>query len=281
MNVTWQPALTAGPVLNNGITLPWIGLGVYKAKDGAEERAIQAAVELGYRAIDTATYYQNEDGVGRAMRACGLPREELFVTTKMWNDEQGYDQTLRAFEASRKRLGVEVVDCYLVHWPVKGKYLETWKALVQLYRDGRVRAIGVSNCEIEHLAALLDSSDVVPAVNQVELHPLLTRKPLLNFCRVHNIRVIAWSPLMRGKYEQPLLYTLAQKYGKTIPQIILRWDLQNGVVVIPKSVHRERIAENAAIFDFEISADDMQRIDELNEERHFGTTYQEVDKLYA
>lgn len=281
MQSTWQPALNAGPQLNNGISMPWLGLGVYKARNGEEEQAIQAAIELGYRAIDTATFYQNEDGVGRAIRNCGLPREELFVTTKMWNDQQGYENTLKAFEASRKLLGLEVVDLYLVHWPVRGKFRETWKALVHLYEQGSVRAIGVSNFEIEHLEMILKDSPVLPVVNQIELHPLLTRKPLLEFCAAHNIRVTAWSPLMRGQIDLPLVHELAQKYGKTAAQIILRWDHQNGVIVIPKSVHRERIAENAGIFDFEINSEDMQRIDRLNQDRHVGTTYQDVDALYG
>ncbi|MCL6627011.1 MAG: aldo/keto reductase, partial [Alicyclobacillus shizuokensis] len=224
----------------------------------------------GYRHVDTAAVYGNETGVGKAIRESGVAREEVFVTTKVWNSDQGYDSTLRAFEESRKRLGFEYVDLYLIHWPVKGKYKDTWKALEKLYQDGVVRAIGVSNFQIHHLQDLMVDSQIVPMVNQVEYHPLLTQKELHAFCKQHNIQLEAWSPLMQGNLNQPLLTDLAHKYGKTPAQIVLRWDLQNEVVTIPKSVHENRIVENASVFDFELSAEDMEKIDGLNQNHRFG-----------
>jgi diketogulonate reductase-like aldo/keto reductase len=258
-------------VLHNGVQMPWLGLGVWKAKEGEEvEQAVKAALAHGYRHIDTAAVYGNEAGVGKALRESGVPREQVFVTTKVWNSDQGYDTTLRAFEESRKRLGLEYVDLYLVHWPVKGKYKETWKALEKLYKDGLVRAIGVSNFQVHHLEDVMADCEVVPMVNQVEYHPLLTQKELHAFCKQHKIQLEAWSPLMQGNLDVPLLADLARKYGKSPAQIVLRWDLQNEVVTIPKSVHEARIVENADLFDFELSAEDMQKIDGLNQNHRFG-----------
>jgi diketogulonate reductase-like aldo/keto reductase len=258
-------------VLQNGVQMPWLGLGVWKAKEGEEvEQAVKAALAHGYRHIDTAAVYGNEAGVGKALRESGVPREQVFVTTKVWNSDQGYDTTLRAFEESRKRLGLEYVDLYLVHWPVKGKYKETWKALEKLYKDGLVRAIGVSNFQVHHLEDVMADCEVVPMVNQVEYHPLLTQKELHAFCKQHKIQLEAWSPLMQGNLDVPLLADLARKYGKSPAQIVLRWDLQNEVVTIPKSVHEARIVENADLFDFELSAEDMQKIDGLNQNHRFG-----------
>ena len=275
-------ALFQGPTLNNGITMPWLGLGVYKAKDGEEVvRAIQTAAETGYRSIDTARIYANEEGVGKGVRESGIPRDEWFITTKVWATDEGYETTLQAFEASRKRLGLEVVDLYLVHWPVRGMYRDTWKALVHLYQEGAVRAIGVSNFEINHLEEVIGDTGVVPAVNQVELQPLLTRKPLLAYANSHDIRLTAWSPLMRGKFNLPLISELAQKYQKTNAQIILRWNIQNGVIVIPKSVNPERILENSQIFDFEISTEDLHRIDALDQDKHLGDTVELIDEKFA
>ncbi|WP_067935458.1 aldo/keto reductase [Alicyclobacillus kakegawensis] len=263
--------LADATVLHNGVQMPWFGLGVWQAKDGEEvEQAVKAALRHGYRHVDTAAVYGNETGVGKAIRESGVAREEVFVTTKVWNSDQGYDSTLRAFEASRQRLGFEYVDLYLIHWPVKGKYKDTWKALEKLYQDGVVRAIGVSNFQIHHLEDLMADSQIVPMVNQVEYHPLLTQKELHAFCKQHNIQLEAWSPLMQGNLNQPLLADLAHKYGKTPAQIVLRWDLQNEVVTIPKSVHENRIVENAGVFDFELSAEDMQKIDGLNQNHRFG-----------
>ncbi|WP_019004631.1 aldo/keto reductase [Cohnella laeviribosi] len=258
-------------VLNNGVKMPRLGLGVWKVTDpGDVERAIHAAVQTGYRSIDTASFYKNEAEVGQAIRSCGVPREELFITTKIWNEDQGYDKTLAAFEESRKRLGLDVVDLLLIHWPGKDKYIDTWRAFEKLYREGFVRAIGVSNFQIHHLDKLIEASEIVPAVNQVEFHPLLTQKELLAYTKEKGIQLEAWSPLMQGNLDQPVLKEIAAKYGKTPAQVVLRWDLQHGVVTIPKSITPSRIAENADIFDFELTAEDMDRIDSLNRNHRFG-----------
>jgi diketogulonate reductase-like aldo/keto reductase len=234
------------------------------------ENAVAAALEAGYRLIDTAALYGNETGVGNAIRASGIRREDIFVTTKVWNSDQGYDNTLRAFEASLARLGFDYVDLYLVHWPVKGKYKDTWRALERIYKEGLARAIGVSNFHVHHLQDLMASSEVKPAVNQVECHPLLTQTELRKFCREQNIAFQAWAPIMKGQLDLPVLTELAAKYGKTPAQIVLRWDLQNDILTIPKSIRPERIRENAQIFDFELSAEDMARIDALNQNSRFG-----------
>lgn len=258
--------------LNNGVKMPRVGLGVFRMPDGdVTVRAIKAAVEAGYRAIDTAAAYHNEESVGQAIRECGVPREELFITTKVWNSRQGYESTLEAFEESRTKLGLEYVDLYLVHWAVKGKYKDTWRALEKLYADGVVRAIGVSNFEIHHLEDLLADAKVVPVVNQVECHPLLNQLKLQEYCDAKGIRITAWSPLMKGNLDLPLLQELAAKYGKTPAQIVLRWDLQRGIITIPKSVTPERIRENADIFDFALSDEDMEAINGLNQDHRFGS----------
>ncbi|MBO2533432.1 Aldo/keto reductase [Planifilum fulgidum] len=259
-------------VLANGVNMPWLGLGVYKAKEGEEvEQAVKAALRIGYRSIDTAAFYGNEEGVGRAVRESGIPREEIFITTKVWNSDQGYERTLAAFEASLQRLGMEYVDLYLIHWPVKGKYKETWRALETLYKEGKARAIGVSNFQVHHLEDLMADAEIKPMVNQVEFHPFLTQEKLRDFCRREGIQLEAWSPLMRGEVVNvPEIVELAEKYGKTPAQIVLRWDLQHGVVTIPKSVREARIRENADLFDFELSAEDMAKLDALNRNHRFG-----------
>lgn len=261
-------------VLNNGVRMPWLGLGVWQGRpeDGEHiERAVAAALETGYRSIDTAALYDNEPGVGRAVKASGLPRDDIFLTTKVWNTDHGYDRTLRAFEESRHKLGVDVVDLYLIHWPISGKYKETWRALEKLYAEGAVRAIGVSNFQIHHLRDLLAEANVVPAVNQVEYHPRLSQVPLRRFCEERGIRLEAWSPLMVGRVlNEPVVRELAAAYGKTPAQIVLRWDLQHGVVTIPKSIRAERIAENADIFDFALSAEHMAKLDGLNRDQRTG-----------
>ncbi|PZE21276.1 aldo/keto reductase [Paenibacillus xerothermodurans] len=257
--------------LHNGVKMPWLGLGVWKTKDGEEViHAVKSAIQSGYRSIDTAAVYGNEEGVGTGIKESGVPREQLFITSKVWNADQGYDSTLRAFEESRKRLGLEVLDLYLVHWPVKGKYKETWRALEKLYKDGAVRAIGVSNFQVHHLKDLMSDSEVVPMVNQVEYHPLLTQQEVRAFCQANQIQMEAWSPLMQGNLDQPLLTALAAKYAKTPAQIVLRWDLQNGVVTIPKSVNENRIRENADIFDFTLAEDDVESINSLNKNHRYG-----------
>lgn len=258
--------------LNNGVMMPWLGLGMYKVTDEHQlQQAIQTALEAGYRGIDTATLYDNEAGVGQAMRDCGLAREDLFVTTKLWNADQGYETTLQGFEASRKRLQVDYVDLYLIHWPVKGKYKETWRALEKLYKDGFIRAIGVSNFLQHHLQDVLDDAEIRPSINQIEYHPYLTQESLRNFCAAQGIRLEAWSPLMRGRLlDEPVLRDMAAQHGKTPAQVVLRWDLQHGVVTIPKSVQPSRIRENANIFDFELSAAEMARIDALDRHERCG-----------
>jgi diketogulonate reductase-like aldo/keto reductase len=258
-------------VLNNGVKMPWLGLGLWKVKEADDvKRSVRAAIEAGYRSIDTAAIYGNEASVGEAIREAGIPREELFITTKVWNSDQGYETTLKAFNESMKTLQLDYLDLYLVHWPVKEKYTETWKALVKLYQDGYVRAIGVSNFQIHHLKDILADSEIVPAVNQVEYHPLLTQKELHAFCKETGIQLEAWSPLMQGNLDLPLLSELSEKYGKSPAQIVLRWDLQNQVVAIPKSITEHRIRENAEVFDFELSAEDMERISALNQNKRFG-----------
>ncbi|ALC92017.1 glyoxal reductase [Bacillus sp. FJAT-18017] len=266
-------------LFHNGVEIPYFGLGVYKVEDGQEvEATIAEALRLGYRLIDTAALYQNEEGVGRAVRNSGIPREDIFITTKVWNSEQGYENTLKAFETSLQKLGLGYIDLYLIHWPVKGKYNETWKALEELYASGKVRAIGVSNFTIDHLKDLMAQSSIKPMANQVELHPVLVQKELREFCAEHGILVQAWSPLARGRIlADPLLTSLAGKHGKTPAQIVLRWHLQNRVAVIPKSVTPARLQENTAIFDFELSAEEMNLIDGLDANTRFGPDPDNVD----
>lgn len=258
--------------LNNGLKMPWLGFGVFQMKDDQEvEAAVKCALATGYRSIDTASVYRNERGVGKAIRESGIPREDIFLTTKVWNDDQRAKRTLAAFEESLKRLQTDYVDLYLVHWPVKDCYLETWRAMEVIYESGRAKAIGVSNFLVHHLEDVLRESRVVPAVNQIEFHPYLVQPELLRFCQSHKIQVEAWSPLMQGQVVTvPALQELAKQYGKTPAQIVLRWDLQHGVVTIPKSSRPERIAENAGVFDFELSAADMNQLDSLDQRKHFG-----------
>lgn len=257
--------------LLNGIEMPRLGLGVWRAKDGQEtESAVLTALKAGYRSIDTASMYENEQGVGRAIRASGISRDQVFVTTKVWNTEQGYDSTLKAFRNSLDRLGMDYADLYLVHWPVVGKYKETYRALEELYDQELVRAIGVSNFNIHHIEDLMGSCRIKPMVNQVEMHPLHTQKKLFAFCRKEGIQLESWRPLMQGRLDLPLIEELAAKYGKTPAQVVLRWHLQLGVVTIPKSTQEGRIRENAGLFDFELEPEDMNRIDELNQNQRFG-----------
>lgn len=257
--------------LSNGVQLPWLGLGTYRGTGPEIERAVREAVDLGYRNIDTASIYDNEASVGKALRECGLPRQELFLTTKVWNSEQGYESTLRAYDASLKRLGVDYVDLYLVHWPVPGKSVPTWRALEKLYAEARVRAIGVSNFLVHHLQELLESAEVAPMVNQIEFHPHLVQPELLRFCQAQDLRPQAWSPILRGRVlELPELADIGRRHGKSPVQVTLRWDLQHGVCTIPKSVHRHRLASNADIFDFELSDQEMARIDALDQGSRSG-----------
>ena len=259
-------------LLNNGLEMPWLGFGVFKMSDGQEvEDAVKYALKTGYRSVDTAAAYRNERGVGRAIRESGIPREDIFLTTKLWNEAQRKKRTLAAFEESLERLGTEYVDLYLVHWPVKGCYQETWQAMEEIYQSGRAKAIGVSNFLIHHLEDILRDGQTVPCVNQVEFHPFLIQPELVEFCQSHQIQVEAWSPLMQGRIvTEPVVQKLAEKYAKTPAQIALRWDLQHKVVTIPKSSHPTRIAENARIFDFQLSQADMDVLDALDEGKRIG-----------
>ncbi|MBS8262874.1 aldo/keto reductase [Mesobacillus boroniphilus] len=265
--------------LHNGVKMPAFGLGVYKVEAGEQiEETILTALDIGYRLIDTASFYQNEEGVGQAIRNSEIPREELFITTKVWNSEQGYDNTLKAFDDSMEKLGLDYLDLYLVHWPVKGKYLETWRALEELYRKGRVRAIGVSNFKIHHLKDLLAHASEKPVINQIELHPLLSQVELREFCQQNDIKVEAWSPLSRGRFfDEPVLGKIAEQYGKTPAQIILRWHLQNQIIPIPKSVTPSRLKENADIFDFQLSQKELEKINGLNKDQRFGGDPDHID----
>lgn len=258
--------------LNDGTEIPWLGLGVYGLDDGPQvQEAVLRAFHLGYRSIDTASIYKNERGVGRAIRESSIPREEIFLTTKVWNDDQRDQRTLAAFEESLERLDAEYVDLYLVHWPVAGFYKNTWRDMEQIHRSGRAKAIGVSNFTVGHLRDLLSDSEIAPSVNQVEFHPRLVQHPLLEYCRHHDIQVEAWSPLMHGKViTESTVVELAEKYSRTPAQIVLRWGLQHRVVTIPKSGNPGRLAENARIFDFQLSRDDISRLDALDEGRRIG-----------
>lgn len=259
-------------VLNNGVKMPVLGLGVYKSGNDTKQ-AVLDALEAGYRHIDTAALYKNETQVGEAIRESGIPREEIFITTKLWNDDMKSGKQYEAFEKSLERLGTDYVDLYLIHWPVSSALESSWKVLEQIYKEGRARAIGVSNCHMEHLMRVLACAHVVPAVNQVECHPYLNQKPLRTFCNNLSIEMEAWSPLGRGKLlEDPVIVQLAQKYEKTPAQIILRWELSQNLIVIPKSVHKERIRENYNVFDFLLEPADEAKIDALNKDLHFGTS---------
>jgi diketogulonate reductase-like aldo/keto reductase len=265
-------SITETVTLNNGVEMPWLGFGVFQMEEGAEtEQSVLKALEVGYRSIDTAAAYRNERSVEQAIKASGLPREELFITTKVWNAAQRQGATLAAFEESRKKLGLDYVDLYLIHWPVAGHYQETWQALEKLYGEGVIRAIGVSNFHIHHLEDIFAGSDIRPTVNQVEFHPYLLQAELRQFCADHQIQFEAWSPLAQGKiFDDPTIVELSRKYGKSPAQLLIRWDLQHQVVTIPKSSTPHRIVENAEVFDFEISADDMTRLDSLNRNERTG-----------
>ena len=242
--------------------MPVFGLGTYQARKGEAREAVLQALEVGYRLIDTASMYGNEEDIGEALRKSGLPREEVFITTKLWNSDHGYNNALAAFEESRKKLGLDYVDLYLIHWPVESLRNETWKAMEKLLEEGKCRAIGVSNYMIWHLEELLSHSSTIPAVNQVEFHPYLYLKDLLDFCHSHDIRLESYSPLTKGeKLDDPRLASLASKYSKTPAQILIRWVLQKGVIVTPKSSRKEKIEENADVFDFMILPEDMNALD--------------------
>lgn len=261
-------------ILNNGVEMPQLGYGVWQVPDDEAERAVATALEAGYRSIDTAAIYGNEEGTGKAVAGSGIARKDLFVTTKLWNSDQGYDATMRAFDTSLEKLGLEYIDLYLIHWPLpsRGKYIDTFKAFEKIYADGRAKAIGVSNFYPEHLEKLIDATSVIPAVNQIELHPHLQQHAAREYHAEQGIATEAWSPLGQGRglLEVPAIIAIAQKHGRTPAQIVLRWHLQLGNVVIPKSVTPSRIKENIEVFDFSLDTEDLAAITALNEGRRLG-----------
>jgi 2,5-diketo-D-gluconate reductase A len=267
--------------VNNGVAMPQLGFGVWQVPDDEAAKAVATALEAGYRSVDTAAIYENEEGTGRAVAASGIPREELFITTKLWNSDQGYDSTLRAFDASLDKLGLDYIDLYLIHWPLPSKdaYVETYKAFEKIYADGRAKAIGVSNFLPEHLERLIGETSVVPAVNQIELHPQLQQGELRAFHDRHGIRTEAWSPLGQGKglLEVPTVVAVAQKHGRTPAQVVLRWHLEIGNVVIPKSVTPSRIKENFDLFDFALDADDLAAFEKMDSGTRFGANPETMD----
>lgn len=260
--------------LHDGATIPQLGFGVFQVPPDEAEQVVTTALQAGYRSIDTAAAYQNEAGVGRAIAASGVPREELFVTTKLWNDDQGYDETMRAFDTSLRELGLDQVDLYLIHWPRPraDRYVDTWKAFQKIKAEGRVRSVGVSNFTQRHIQRLADETGALPVLNQVELHPYLQQPELRAFHAEHRIATEAWGPLGQGGevLQDPVITTLAEKYGKTPAQVILRWHLQIGNVVIPKSATPERIRANLEVFDVELAEDDVAAITDLDRGERLG-----------
>ncbi|GGV35572.1 oxidoreductase [Streptomyces longisporoflavus] len=261
-------------ILNNGVEMPQLGFGVWQVPDDEAETAVATALEAGYRSIDTAAIYGNEEGTGKAIAASGIARDDLFVTTKLWNSDQGYDSTLRAFDTSLEKLGLDHVDLYLIHWPLPSKNLaaDTYKAFEKIHADGRAKSIGVSNFLPEHLERLIGETSVVPAVNQIELHPHLQQRAAREFHAEQGIATEAWSPLGQGKglLEVPAIVAIAQKHARTPAQVVLRWHIQLGNVVIPKSVTPSRIKENIDVFGFELDPEDISAISALNEDRRLG-----------
>ncbi|MGW5879140.1 aldo/keto reductase [Nocardiopsis terrae] len=260
--------------LNNGLTMPQLGFGVWQVPDDEAHSAVTTALEVGYRSIDTARIYDNEKGTGRAIAESGVAREDIFLTTKLWNDDQGYDRALKAFDASLERLGTDYVDLYLIHWPTpeRDTYVDTWKALERIHAEGRAKAIGVSNFTAGTLKRLVAETEVVPAINQIELHPYFAQSGMRAANGAEGVLTEAWSPLGQGKglLEDPVLVELGTKHGKSAAQVVLRWHLQLGNVVIPKSVTPSRIRENFDVFDFELTAEDMERIGSLDRGGRIG-----------
>jgi diketogulonate reductase-like aldo/keto reductase len=258
--------------LSNAVLMPYLGLGTWQSQEGEEViQSVKWAIEAGYRHIDTAAVYGNETGVGMGIEQSGINREDIFVTSKVWNGDQGYESTLAACQKSLQKLGMDRLDLYLVHWPVRGKYKETWKAMEKIYKDGLARAIGVSNFMQPHLEDLLKDAEINPMVNQMECHPRLVQQSLIDFCQAKDIRYEAWSPIMKGKVNDiPLLHEIGKKYGKSPVQVTLRWNLQKGIVTIPKSTNKDRILHNADLFDFELSKEDIAQIDGLDKQQRIG-----------
>ncbi|WP_315118427.1 aldo/keto reductase [uncultured Clostridium sp.] len=263
--------------LNNGVEMPRLELGVFRVEDSSElVNAVKVAIKNGYRSIDGAAIYGNEEAMGEGIRQgikeAGISREDLFITSKVWNADLGYESAIAAYEASLNRLGIDYLDLYLIHWPVEGKYKEAWRALEYLYKEGRVKAIGVSNFQVHHLQDLLNDAEIKPVINQIEFHPYLSQKKVREFCKVNDIQVEAWSPLMAGNglLGNEMLKEIAKKYNKTVAQIVLRWDLQSQVITIPKSTNEGRLLQNIDIFDFNLSKDDIEKIDTLNQDLRVG-----------
>ncbi|HHY67062.1 aldo/keto reductase [Kyrpidia sp.] len=254
-------------ILNNGVEMPILGFGVYQVPDAQEcEQCVYEALTTGYRLIDTAAAYQNEEAVGKAIQRSGVPREEIFVTTKLWVQDTGYDRTKKAFEKSLKRLGLDYLDLYLIHQPF-GDVYGSWRAMEELYREGKIRAIGVSNFQMDRLVDLIIHNEVVPAVNQIETHPFCQQIESAEFMKQHGVQIESWGPFAEGRnnlFQNAVLVSIAEKYNKSVAQVVLRWLIQRNIVVIPKSVHKERIIENFNVFDFELSQADMQTIATLD-----------------
>lgn len=267
--------------LNSGKKMPQLGFGVWQVEDDEATKAVSKALETGYTSIDTAMIYKNEKGVGKALKETSVPREDLFITTKVWNADQGYENTLRAFDESLERLGLDYVDLYLIHWPTPefDNYIDTYKAMEKLHKDGRVKSIGVCNFEVEHLERLLAECDIPPVLNQVECHPYLAQNELKEFCAKHDIFVEAWSPLDQGGevLKDETIQKIADAKGKSPAQVVLRWHLQNDTIVIPKSVTPSRIEENFDVFDFELTEAEMNEIDGLNKDRRKGAHPNEMN----
>lgn len=262
-----RPMTQSLVTLNDGRTMPQLGLGVWRTPQEVAAEVVKTALEAGYRSVDTAAIYGNERGVGEGLRAAGVARDDIFLTTKLWNDNQGFDSTLTAFDKSLGRLGLETVDLYLIHWPAPKKdlYVDTWKALVRLKEEGRAKSIGVSNFQPEHLQRIIDETGVVPAVNQVELHPSFQQRALRDAHAKHGIHTESWSPLGQGKQlKDPVVAEIARKHGRTPAQVVIRWHLDSGLIVIPKSVTPSRIVENFQVFDFKLDADDLAKLGGLD-----------------
>lgn len=263
-------------ILNNGIKMPWLGLGVFRVENGPElVNAVKHAIKNGYRSIDGAAIYGNEESMGEGIRQgikeAGIKREDLFITSKLWNANLGYEDALKAYEESIKKIGVDYLDLYLIHWPVAGKYKEGYRALEYLYKQGRIKAIGVSNFQVHHIEDLMKDAEIKPVINQIEFHPYLTQTKVREYCKNNNIQVEAWSPLMTGQLlENEVLKDIADKYNKTTAQVILRWDLENQVITIPKSTNEGRILENSNIFEFSLTKEEIEKINSLNKDLRVG-----------
>lgn len=268
--------------LNNGVEIPQFGLGVYKMKEKSEfMEAMQWAFDAGYRHIDTAAYYGNEEWLGEAIKASGIAREDLFITSKLWNADHGYEATQKAFEKTMKRLDLDYLDLYLIHWP-SDNYVETWKAMEEFYKEGRIKAIGVSNFQIHHLKDLMSQTEVVPVVDQVETHPYFQQDELREFLQENGIAHEAWGPLGQGKsdmFTNPVLTEIAKTHNKSVAQVILRWHIQRNTIVFPKSVHQERLAENINVFDFELTDKEMDNIKTLETGKRFAASPDDVEFL--